>query len=42
MQTMNVYSLIATPFDTEQFHVIACNTRGIGVGICNGVYPILR
>ena len=39
---MNVYSLIETHFDTEQFHVIACNTRGNGVGICDGVYPIQR
>ena len=39
---MNAYSLIEPHFDTEQIHVIACNTRGIGVGICDDVYPILR
>ncbi len=39
---MNTYPLIEPHFDTDQFHVIACNTRGIGVGICDDVYPILR
>jgi hypothetical protein len=36
-------SRLIPAFDTEQIHVIACNTRGFGsVGIYHDVYPIQR